>query len=136
MKRAGVKDRKVIGRIAALLFALAALAVRAGVSPLPVRVAVLWLLRAAEPLAREFVVAAAREAGVEPGLPAHARHADDAGRLAQSFTALAEVLASLASLGPQPQAGASISDHTTLARGPWCPAPAPSTLERPLSDTS
>jgi hypothetical protein len=98
------KDRQALKRIVALLLALAMLADRARTRPRPIRVAVLWLLRGAESIARDFVIAVAREAGVDPdpAVPPHAHDiADDAGRLARSFTALAGLLAGLAR-GPLP----------------------------------
>jgi hypothetical protein len=105
----------------ALLFALGLLAERAGAKPRPLRAALLWLLRAAETIARDFVLEQfqekwepvelfrdSRKSGKAPAMvedfggrsglpaspPAHDA-ADDAMRLAQSFRALAELLTDL-----------------------------------------
>jgi hypothetical protein len=132
----GGKDRRALGRIVALLFAFAALADRAGTRPQPIRVAVLWLLRAAEGVARDFVIATARENGVDgdlAALPYAHDIADDAGRLARSFTALAELLAHLARRGPPPLSLGRIDDlvdrlkrtFRTLADAPRMMEPAP-----------
>lgn len=133
-------DRQARRRIADLLFAFAALADRAGAAPRPIRVAVLWLLRAVESISREFVTDVAQESGVESNLavPAYARDiADDAGRLAQSFTALAQLLTDLARPGPWPPLGGRIDCLVDLMmRTVWNPAPAPGALARPLPDTS
>lgn len=124
MEWTGRENRQALQRIVALLFAFAALADRAGATPRPIRVAVLWLLRAAERVAWEFVLeqfqekrepvfrpvlrknkvlAMAEDFGGRSGLPASpSAHdvADDAMRLAQSFRALAELLAGLVRCSP------------------------------------
>jgi hypothetical protein len=114
-------ERQALKRIVALLLALGLLAERAAAKPRPLRAALLWLLRAAEAIAREFVLEQfqerrepvelfrdSRKSGKAPamvedfggrsGLPASPpAHdvADDAMRLAQSFRALAELLTDL-----------------------------------------
>ncbi len=149
-------ERQTLKRIVALLLALGLLAERAGAKPRPIRAAVFWLLRAAETIAREFVLeqfqdrreppfrpelrknkeieqfpetrepvfrpelrkgkalfrgsrrsgkalAMMEDCGGRTGLPASPpAHdvADDAMRLAQSFRALAELLAGLVRRGP------------------------------------
>lgn len=140
MDASGRKERQALKRIVALLFALAALAAYAGTKPRPVRVAVLWLLRAAEAVARDFVVAMAEEAGVDPDLavPLHARDVgDDAARLAQSFTALAELLADLTRRNPSPfQPGRIDGLVDDLMRTLRALTHAPGLPERALPDTS
>jgi hypothetical protein len=136
----GDKIRETRQRIAALLFAFAALADRAGARPRLIRVTVLWLLRTVESIAWEFVIAVARESGAGPdvAVPAYAHDvADDAGRLARSFTALAELLTDLASRDPSPPLPCRISSPVDrLMRTLWHPAPRPEALARPLPDTS
>ena len=133
-------DRQARRRIAALLFRVRALADRAGATPRPIRVAVLWLLRTVELIAWEFVAAVAEESGVGPDLavPAYAHDiADDAGRLARSFTALAELLTDLARRDPSPPLPGRIDSLVDrLMRTLWNPAAAPEALARPLPDTS
>jgi len=91
-KRAIEEERAALGRIVALLFALAGLAERAaGRSPV-VRAMVLWVLRHAEMIARDFVT------GDSDALPASMPNAPaggaaaDAMRLAMRFRALARQL--------------------------------------------
>jgi hypothetical protein len=136
----GRENRQARQRIAALLFAFAVLADRAGARPRPIRITVLWLLRAVESIAWEFVIAVARESGVGQHLevPAYAHDiADDAGRLARSFTVLAELLTDLASRDPSPPLPCRISSQVDrLMRTLWNPAPQPEALARPLPDTS
>jgi hypothetical protein len=140
MEWTGRENRQALQRIAALLFAFAALADRAGARPRPIRVSVLWLLRAVESIAWEFVVAVAQESGVGPdvAVPAYAHNiADDAGRLARSFTALAELLADLARRDPSPPPPGWIdSPVDRLMRALLNPARPPEALARPLPDTS
>jgi hypothetical protein len=136
----GRKERQALRRIVALLFALAALAAYAGTKPLPIRLVVLWLMRPAEAVAWDFVIALAEEAGVDPDLavPLHAHDiADEAGRLAQSFTVLAELLADVIECSPSPlppaRIGGLVNDLTrTLRALPHAPA----MREWPLPDTS
>jgi hypothetical protein len=134
------KDRQALRRIVALLFALAALAAYAGTKPLPIRLFVLWLLRPAEAVAWDFVIALAEEAGVDPGLavPLHAHDvADEAVRLAQSFAALAELLADLTRRSPSllrpARIGGLVNDLTRTLRALFH---APAMREWPLPDTS
>jgi hypothetical protein len=133
-------DRRARRRIAALLFAFAALADRAGAAPRPIRVAVLWLLRTVESISREFVIAVARESGVDPVLavPLYGHDiGDDAGRLARSFTALAELLTDLARRDSSPTDPGRIDSLVDrLTRTLWSLAAAPEALARPLPDTS
>jgi hypothetical protein len=133
-------DRQALRRIADLLFAFAVLADRAGAAPRPIRVAVLWLLRAVESIAREFVTDVAQESGGEINLavPAYARDiADDAWRLAQSFTALAGLLTGLARRDPSPPLPGRIDRVVErFMRSLWTPASPPGALARPWPDTS
>lgn len=135
----GRKDRQALRRVVALLFAFAALAERAGQKPRPIRVAVLWLLRMAEGVACDFVIAVAREAGLDtdPAVPPHARDiADDAYRLARSFTALAERLAGIAR-SPSPLPHGRVSSLVAhLTRALRKQAHLPGMPEMPLPDTS
>jgi hypothetical protein len=140
MDENGRKERQALRRIVALLFGLAALAAYAGAKPRPIRVAVLWLLRPAEAVAWDFVIALAQEAGVEPYLaePLHGLDiADEAGRLAQSFTVLAGLLADLIDCCPSPlspgRIGGLVND---LMRMLGNLALAPAMREWPLPDTS
>jgi hypothetical protein len=133
-------DRQALKRIVALLFAFAALADRAGAAPRPIRVAVLWLLRAVERIAWEFVVAVAEESGSDCDLwlPAYAHDiADDAGRLARSFTALAELLTELTRRDRSPPLPGRINSPVDrlmqMLRNTVLP---PGALEQPLPDTS
>lgn len=87
--------RQALRRIAALLFLFAALAERAAGLPRAVRGPVLWILRRAESVAREFVTG---EAGCD--IPVAESAQRDAGpgeatRLALSFRSLAASLAVL-----------------------------------------
>ena len=136
----GRENRQARQRIAALLFAFAALADRAGARPRLIRVTVLWLLRAVESIAWEFVIAVARESGAGQHLPAPAyAHdiADDPGRLARSFTVLAELLTDLARRDPSPPLPCRISSPVDRLMRTLCnPAPQPEALARPLPDTS
>jgi hypothetical protein len=132
------KDRQALKRIVALLFALATLADRAGKKPRPIRLAILWLLRAAEWVAWDVVIALARESGVDPDLavPLHGHDiADEAERLAQSFTALGELLADLTrrSASPQPPGRIGAPIHDVMLRDLALAAGMPG---RPLPDTS
>ena len=96
-------ERQVLKRIIALLFAFAGLAERLSDLPHPARECVLWALRSAEMVAREFVVETAVDQGAQEALifllmPAlHAgNNPDDSTRLATSFKALAVLLDRLA----------------------------------------
>lgn len=136
----GRKDGQAWQRIVALLFAFAALADRAGTKPRPIRIAVLWLLRSVESIVREFVVAVAEESGADPDLavPLNAHDiADDAGRLAQSFTALAELLSGLTRLSPSPPVPGWISGPIKeLMQTLLCTADRSVALAQPSPDTS
>jgi hypothetical protein len=136
----GRKERQALRRIVALLFGLAALAAYAGTKPRPIRVAVLWLLRGAEEIAWDFVIAVAEEAGVDPDLavPLHAHDiADEAERLAHSFAVLGELLAYVTHSGPSPlpagRIGGLVDD---LMRRLRTLADVPAMREWPLPDTS
>ena len=139
-------DRQALKRIVALLFAFATLAELAGAKPRPLRAAVLWLLRAAEAIGRDFVSAMVENRGgpvVPPAQLLSPDEADDAIRLAQSFRALAELLGGLmrCALAPLPSGRTShrptqdlmlnlknlAADHPALAH---------STLEPLYVDTS
>ena len=140
MQRTSREDRQARQRIVALLFAFAALADCAGTKPRPVRIVVLWLLRAVESIAWDFVVAVAHESGVDPALtmPPHAHDiADDAGRLTRSFAALAEFLAGLMDASPSPSPAGrigSLIEH--LMHSIWTPAHSPAALTPLFPDTS
>jgi hypothetical protein len=124
-------ERQALRRIALLLFAFSALADRAAASPRPIRIAVLWLLRAVESIAWVFVAAVAEESGGARDI------GDDAGRLARSFTALAELLADLARRDTSPPLPGRIDRLVGLMmRTVWNPAFPPETLARPWPDTS
>lgn len=139
-------DRQALKRIVALLFAFAELADRAGAAPRPIRVIVLWLLRAVELIAREFVIDVAEECGVDSSLavlPDAHDIADDASRLARSFAALATLLADLTRRSPPPLARGRISglidrlmQVLRLMQALWNPASPPGALARPFPDTS
>jgi len=89
-------NRRALKRIVAVLFALASLADRASTRHGLLRGCVLWILRSAETIARDFVMDMALDQGALP-LPAvlliPALHGGDAPadamRLAESFRALA-----------------------------------------------
>ena len=139
------RNREALKRIVALLFAFAALADCAGTRPRPIRIVVLWLLRAVESIAWDFVIAVAEESGVYPDfavLPnAHDPDAydiaDDAGRLARSFTALANLLADLMRRSPPPLAHGRTSGPADHLMQVLCNlASSPRALERPQPDTS
>ena len=100
-------DRRVLKRIVALLFAFAGLAERLSDLPRPVRGLVLWVLHAAETVARDFVTDAALEHGASMApavLLIPALHGGDsladALRLAENFRAMAVVLDRLADANP------------------------------------
>jgi len=101
MHAAVQEDRDALMRVVAMLLALAALAERAGGLSYPVRGLVLWILRPAEAVAREFVADATRTpppALAEiPGTRCGNRPAD-AIRLALRFRALAAALGDLMQL--------------------------------------
>ena len=145
-KQAIEEERAVIGRIVALLVALAGLAELAAGRSAVVRGFVLWLLRHAEAVARDFV-----EGGEDaplvalPMLPAGNGPAD-ALRLAASLRALARQLERQARLlrapcgddrdpdlspcGRMPalrEALAGLSRLAAIARGALPPVPAPDT---------
>ena len=96
-------DRRVLKRVVALLFVFAGLAERLSDLPHPARERVLWALRSAEMVAREFVVETAVDQGAQealvfllmPALHAGDDHGDSM-RLAASFKALAFLLDRLA----------------------------------------
>ena len=97
-------NRRMLKRIVALLFALAALAERLAGLPRPVRGFVLRILGSAETVARDFVFETTGDHGVPAPLPAYfpipaLQNWDspaDALRLAQSFRILAVLLDGLA----------------------------------------
>ena len=96
-------DRQALDRIVALLLAFASLAELAGAKSRAIRSAVLWLLRAVETIATDFVIETMEEIGGHAGLPASPHSldaADDAMRLARSFRALAGLLSGLIGRGP------------------------------------
>lgn len=118
------ENRKQITRIAALLGALAELAERAGGRSGAVCFLILWLIRPAEAVARDYVDQIAP--GAAP-LPAPVRPLDGAAealRLAQSLRSLAAALAALADHCRAARLAAP-TDHmpTTPARRPAWTAP-------------
>lgn len=140
MQRTSREDRQARQRIVALLLAFATLADRAGTKPRQIRVAVLWLLRSVETIAWEFVIAVAHDSGADPGLavPAYAHDiADEAGRLARSFAALAELLAGLACRSPSLSPPGCISGLVErFMQAIWTPVHSPAALTSPFPDTS
>ena len=103
-KRAMEEERAALGRIVALLCALADLAERASGRSPAVRSLVLWFLRHAETAARDFVAGGPDAPSASmPIVPASAGPRDDMGdavRLAISLRALARQLDRQASLLP------------------------------------
>ena len=98
MHRMSKHDRQALKRIVALLFAFAALAELAGSKPRPLRSVVLWFLRPAEAIGRDFVSAMVEDWGGPDIWPAQVSSLDDADDnicLAHSFRALAELLGDL-----------------------------------------
>ena len=79
------QERAAVQRIAALLFALADLCDLASARSLPVRAFVLWLLRPAEFLARNYIMGEDEAAGTVPA----GNTPEDAARLAQALHDLA-----------------------------------------------
>ena len=118
------RTRQALRRIAALLCLFAALAERAAGFSRPVRHPVLWILRRAEAVAREFVTG---EAG---GEAQDRRSAAEAARLALSFRALAAALDAEAA-APEPTARPrpepEIHDIPLVPRGFVRRVPAPDT---------
>jgi hypothetical protein len=115
--RAAEENIRTLRRIAALLLAVAGLADRAAVRSRPVRHLVLWLLRPAEDVARDYV---ARLAGASFTSQPSATLADDSAdamRLAQSFRALAAVLAALAAAASASRQGGARVSVFSLAFG-------------------
>lgn len=114
------KDREALKRIVALLFALAGLAARASSLPRPVGGLVLWILRRAEAVAREFVTGRAPHRGALPARTYPTASMDgvnaDAARLALCFRALALSLATtLARARPFAQLHAPSNTRTTMS---------------------
>lgn len=108
-RREAIEERQVWRRIISTLLALADLAERSSMSSMPIRCLVLWLLRPAEAVARDFVTETANEFGIQVFLPAShegvpfaENRTDDALRLARSFRILAATLGSLAVLTLEP----------------------------------
>ncbi len=100
-------NRRMLKRIVALLYALAGLAERLYDLSRPARGLVLWVLRSAETVARDFVIDTALEHGASAApafLLIPALHGGDspadAMRLANSFRALAVLLDRLADENP------------------------------------
>lgn len=96
-KLAMEEERAMLKRIVALLFALADLAESASGRSRPVRAFVLWLLRPAEAVARDFIIGSEMSPTLMPVSPTGDGPAD-ALRLAQSFHDLACELECQASL--------------------------------------
>lgn len=100
-------NRRMLMRIIALLYAFAGLAERLNELPSPARGLLLWILRHAEAIAREFVMDTALDLGVPAAasvrlIPAlhGGESAEDGMRLAESFRALAALLELLADRFP------------------------------------
>jgi hypothetical protein len=89
-KRAIEEERAALGRIVALLRALAGLAERAAVSSAIVRCLVLWFLRRAEAVARDFVTGSPDEPCTS--MPPAGAGPQEALRLALRFRTLARHL--------------------------------------------
>lgn len=100
-------ERRMLKGIVAMLFSFAVLAENLRGRSRPVRGFILWVLRIAEDIAREFVLATADDHGASAHLPSALvmpamQGGDgpaDAIRLAQSFRALAILLDRVASRG-------------------------------------
>lgn len=105
------QERAAVQRIVAVLLALADLCDLASARPVPVRAFVLWLLRPAEGLARDFIFGTPDPASIEPASLGPARNApEDARRLAQSFRALACALREAFAFGAEArQVGPAVS---------------------------
>ncbi len=91
------EDRKRLRRVVMLLIALAGLCERASLRSAPVRIAVLWLLRPGEQIARAYVAALTgsdEDVSAPAAWPAGDGVADALG-LAERFQALAATLSSL-----------------------------------------
>lgn len=135
-------DRQALKRIVALLFAFATLADLASSKPRPLRAAVLWLLRPAEAIGRDFVSAMVEDCGgrsVRPARLASLDEADDNLRLAHSFRALAELLGDLIRCGLAPLRGGRRSIKDLMLNLDFVadhPALAHFTLEQPRFDSS
>jgi len=91
---------KTLRRIVALLLALAGLAERASGRCHAVRWSVLWLLRPGEAIARDYVAALTRDAGLEiqfapDAIASSGNSAADATHLADCFRTLAALLSTL-----------------------------------------
>jgi hypothetical protein len=91
----------MLGRIAVLLLALAALAERAGSRAVPVRCLVLSILRDAEAAASTFVVEVAPRLSVECSADRPCDGLDDAALLADRLRALAAVFFALSCQAPR-----------------------------------
>ena len=139
------QDRQALKRIVALLMAFAALAELASSKPRPLRAAVLWLLRSAEAIARDFVSAMVEDCeglGIPPAHLSSLDEADAGIRLAHSFRALAELLGDVMRCGLAPFASRGINRRPirdlmlklqNLGAGP---ALAHSALQPPCLDSS
>ena len=102
-------NRQQLMRIVALLVSFAALADRVACLPPPVRVAVMFFLRPAESIARDFVAGLCGPSG--PMAIASDDDAASAVGLAERFRALAAVLAAVA-------AGLSACDRPSASSAP------------------
>jgi hypothetical protein len=113
---------KTLRRIVALLLALAGLAERASVRSDAVRWSVLWLLRPAEAIARDYVAGLTRDAGLAihyaPDWAAPDGHGPaDAMCLADTFRALAAALSAVVYQLSAAQGGLTHDRRTGLAQG-------------------
>ena len=118
-KQAIEEERAVIGRIVALLVALAGLAELAAGRSAIVRGFVLWLLRHAEAVARDFVEGGEDVPSAELPMPPAGNGPEDAMRLAASFRALARQLKRQARLLRAPSGDDRDPDQSLCG---WMPA--------------
>jgi hypothetical protein len=115
--KANDEDGQALASIAGMLVALAVLAERACGRSLPIRCLILWILRPAEAVARDFVIGEAQAVGVAaPHQPAPMPGVDSIAelmRLAACFRALALAMRKLSTM-PRRFAGRSARRFTML----------------------
>jgi hypothetical protein len=115
--KANDEDGQALASIARMLVALAVLAERACGRSLPIRCLILWILRQAEAVARDFVIGEALAVGVAaPHQPAPMPGVDsvaDLVRLAACFRALALAVRKLSTM-PHRFAGRSARRYIML----------------------
>ncbi|MDQ6434352.1 hypothetical protein RB623_09855 [Mesorhizobium sp. LHD-90] len=118
-------EGQALRRIAVMLIALAGLAERVAGRPRPLRGLVIWLLRPAEAVAREFVIEALRGARPEPmAFRQGGDSADEAMRLASCLRALASALDGLSAHAARLAASLD-ADRTARRAGGFLGSPPP-----------